>query len=459
MKPPTASPLTYFPAYAGLFASLVLAAACNSFLDIQYGTFGFEMLLWAVAFGLTLRLGWRAQGHVSDAGRQGQKMVLILGLIVTVIVFGPLWGFPRAGLAILATLQAAQNCVTVSRRQLHMGLLVSLIMVLFAASHYRADWTMLFYLVPYITAVVFTLVAEQINSRVQDVSRESLGAGSTRGQWAAIVAATTTILLGGALFYAITPQVTWYNLFWKYGQPGNIGSQGNAPGSGQTSSGQGGGGSAGGDQAEYRDQIMRRGGLTLQDMRDAARRKGMPRWQSSAIDHLADLAESVEVALTPIRIGLDELWNDFKKWLDEHRQEIALSLLILIVLSLLVAAWRLLREARPGLWLFAHLDYLRLGILKHHAPGNRGAIQYYAAMQRLLDLHGLDRLPKVNTREYLARVYRTHAHLSREAKDLTQVFENARYGDEPVSPSELIQMRERYRRMFHNVDSIDTACG
>ena len=63
MKPPTASPLTYFPAYAGLFASLVLAAACNSFLDIQYGTFGFEMLLWAVAFGLTLRLGWRAQGR------------------------------------------------------------------------------------------------------------------------------------------------------------------------------------------------------------------------------------------------------------------------------------------------------------------------------------------------------------------------------------------------------------
>lgn len=91
---------------------------------------------------------------------------------------------------------------------------------------------------------------------------------------------------------------------------------------------------------------MRRGGLTLQDMREAARRKGMPRWQSSAIDHLADLAESVEVALTPIRIGLDELWNDFKKWLDEHRQEIALSLLILIVLSLLVAAWRLLRK--PG---------------------------------------------------------------------------------------------------------------
>lgn len=459
MKSPIASPLTYFPAYAGLFASLVLAAVCNSFLDIQYGTFGFETLLWAVAFGLTLRLGWRARGQVSDSGKQGQKMVLILGLIVTVIVFLPLWGFPRAGLAILATLQAAQNCVTVSRRQLHMGLLVSLIMVLFAASHHRADWTMLFYLVPYITAVVFTLVAEQINRRVQDVSRESLGAGSAGGQWAAIVAATTTILLGGALFYAVTPQVTWYKLFWKYGQPAFIGNQGNSPGSGLTTGGQGMNGSAGGDQAEYREEIMRRGGLTLKDMREAARRKGMPEWQSSAIDHLADLAERVEMALTPIRLGLDELWNDFKRWLNEHRQEIALSLLILIAVSLLVASWRLLREARPGLWLFAHLDYLRLGILRLHAPGKHGAIQYYAAMRRLLDLHGLDRLPTTNTREYLARVYRTHAHVGREAKELTQVFENARYGNEPVSSAELIRMREEYRRMFQNVDSVDTACG
>lgn len=453
MKPPTTAPLTYLPAYAGLFASLLLAAACNSFLDIQYGTFGFEVLMWALAFGVTLRLGWRSRGQISAAGKPAQKMVLLIGIFITVLVFIPVWGFPRAGLAILASLQAAQNCVTVTRRQLHMGLLVSLIMVLFASSHYRADWTMLFYLVPYITAVVFTLVAEQISSRVRDVSRESLGAGSTAGQWAAIVAATTTILAVGATLYAITPQVTRFPLFWKYGQPGHIGNLGNTPGSGQAPGGQGTGGNVNGEQAEYGEQIAPRSGLTLKDMREAAHRKGMPKWQSSAIDHLADLAERVGMTLTPIRLGLDELWNDFKKWLKDHRQEIGLSLLTLIVLALLVAAWRLLKEARPGLWLFAHLDYLRLGLLQLHKPGNSGAVQYYAAMQRLLDLHGLDRLPTVNTREYLARICYTHAHLRGEAELLTLIFENARYGNIPVSPVELDLMRKRYRRMFDRVDA------
>ena len=154
------APLTCFPAYAGLFASLLLALACNAFLDIGYGIFGVEIVFWAAVFGWTLLVGWRQHGQADERGAGQQTMVLLIGAALTILVFIPTWGFPRAGVYVLGILQASMNCVTTTRRQLHFGLLVSAVMVMFAAAHFRADWTMLFYFVPYLLAVVFTLVAE-----------------------------------------------------------------------------------------------------------------------------------------------------------------------------------------------------------------------------------------------------------------------------------------------------------
>lgn len=179
------APLTYLPAYIGLFASLMLAVACNAFLDIQYGSFGFEMFFWGLLFGWTLLVRWKQHGQANDSGPQQQKVVLLLGLVATVIVFIPMWGFPRAGLYMLVVLQGALNCVTTTRRHLHFGLLVSLVMVMSAAAHYRADWTLLFYLIPYIIAVVFTM-AEQISRRAQGHSSAARNA-SAAGQGLAIV--------------------------------------------------------------------------------------------------------------------------------------------------------------------------------------------------------------------------------------------------------------------------------
>jgi len=172
--------LTYFPAYAGLFASLLLALACNAFLDIGYGIFGVEIVFWAAVFGWTLLVGWRQHGQADERGAGQQKVVLLIGAVLSILVFIPTWGFPRAGVYILGILQAGMNCVTTTRRQLHFGLLVSAVMVMFAAAHFRADWTMLFYLVPYIVAVVFTLVSEQISRRARDLREASLGTAWAR---------------------------------------------------------------------------------------------------------------------------------------------------------------------------------------------------------------------------------------------------------------------------------------
>lgn len=455
-------PLTYGPAYLGLYVALVLGIACNAFLDIRYGTFGLEVFFWAGVFAYTLRVGWKQQGYEDEFGRSRQKIVLILGGILSVAIFLPMWGLPRGGLYVLAALQATMNCVTTTRRNLHFGLLVSLIMVMFAATHWQADWTMLFYLLPYIVAVVFTLVSEQIARRAQDIRREGLGLASAGGQGAAIAAATATILVLGGLLYAATPQLSITHLYWKYGQPGRMGQvggtfeAGGGAGSGQGAGG-GGAGQASGEAGGAGGQPAYSGLPTVAQMREAAGRPGMPGWQSAAITTLADIVEGTMEVLRPIELGLDELIEDIKEWLKEHRAELLSAFLALILAALAVAAWLLLREARLGRWFAAHFDYLRFGVLRAHAPGKRGARQYYRAIERLFDLHGVDRPPTANTREYLRLVGRRFDHLRREATEMTLIFERARYGQDEAHPAELARMRELYRRMFRQAGQLSAS--
>ena len=443
--PRTSPPLTYRPAYIGLFAALFLAAVCNTFLDIQYGGFAFESLFWALVFGLTLRVAWRQQGVVSAAGQKAKKTTLIIGILLSFLVFMPMWGFPRAGLAMLAMLQAVQNCVTVTRRGLHMGLLVSAVMAMFAASHYRADWTMLFYLVPYLIAVVFTLTAEQISRRAADLRQHSLSEGASRGQGFAIAAATAAILIGGATLYSITPQVTWPYLYWKYGQPGQLGEARESAEGSPHAGGQGQGG-------EGAPELPGGGLPSPADMRAAADRKGMPQWQAAAIRQLADATEGVQRTLQPLQVQLDALLQRLKDWLKAHWQDLLQALLWLMLLALLIAAWLQLREARAGLWLLARLDYLRLGVLRWHAPGSAGVLAYYAAMQRLMEAQGLPRSPKLNSREYLTQVSRLYAHVRPELHALTDMFEQVRYGETAATPTDLNRIRAHYRRLYRHAD-------
>jgi len=351
-------PLTYFPAYLGLFAAQLLAVACNAFLDIQYGGFGTEVLLWALAFGFTLRTGWRQKGEVNEAGRKAQKTTLIIGLLLSLFLFIPMWGFPRAGIYMLAGLQAAYNCVTVTRRQLHMSLVIAAVMVMFAATHYRADWTLLFYLVPFVTAMVFTLVAEQINRRSIALREQSLGHEVAGGQGIAIAAATATILLIGTLLYAVTPQATWETQQWRYGQPAESGPGGKIIQRGKSSNGDntGPGQGSAGQVESGQGRSMGSGWPSPDDMRKAARRPGMPRWQASAINGLADLSEQAGKVMALVMKQFIDLWEALKKWLQAHQDTVLASLIALALLAILFALWRLLREAKAATWLRTRLD-------------------------------------------------------------------------------------------------------
>ena len=468
------APLTYLPAYIGLFAALLLAVACNAFLDIQYGSFGFEMFFWGLIFGWTLLVGWRQHGQANESGPQQQKAVLLLGLVASVMVFIPMWGFPRAGLYMLVVLQASLNCVTTTRRQLHFGLLVSAVMVMFAAAHYRADWTMLFYLIPYIVAVVFTLVSEQISRRAQDIRQASLGNASHAGQGLAIAAATTIILGLGGLLYLATPQPTWLSLEWRYGQLTNIGflgeqgqgksgqsggDAGAANGGGSGNEGQGAdgnpgsgsaGGGAGASGAGY-EASPGRGWPSPAEMREAAKRPGMPEWQSGAIMQMASLDEAIGEALAPIRETLEDLWKRLKEWLQENRTAVLASLFAALLLALLIVAALLLREVKAATWLRTRFDYLRLVTLARHGSGTAGATQFYRAMERLFVIAETPRAANANTREFLREATHYRDHIRPEATELTRLFEQYRYGPEPADQTGMGRMRDLYRALFRKL--------
>lgn len=473
-------PVTYLPAYIGLFASLVLAIACNVFLDIQYGGFGVEVTAWATAFGFTLLVAWRQKGCADERGLFWQKVWLILGLLLTVVLFMPMWGLPRAGLYALAALQAAMNCVTVDRRKLMMALMVSAVMVMFATTHWRADWTMMFYLVPYLFAAVFTLVAEQVSRRLREVQQDGFGHHLAGGQGASIVAATTALLAVALVLFAITPQVTVLSLKWKYGQLTNLailkakekGADGGLVEEGGAGSGKDASESGGGDGKDgqgdqdiangqangipsgpgYRESIGSLPTLpTPKEMREAAKRPGMPAWQSAAIVEVAVAIERFDVVFKPIKINLQQVAKRAAEWFKANRQNLLQALVLMILLALLGAAYGLLREMRLGLWLHMQFDFLRFGVLGLHAPGNAGARQYFGAMERLFALHQVERKARFNAREYLGRLHQLHPHLRVETAEMIWLFEKARYGDLSVGGAEIARMRQLYRRFYAGV--------
>lgn len=443
-------PLTHTPSYVGLCAALVLGMACNAYLDIRHGRFGTEVLTWLGVFAYTLFVGWRQRGEVTTNGRTHQVVVLLIGAAVSVSVIIPTWGFPRAGLYILGVLQAIQNCVTVTRRNLYLGLLVSLILVLFAASHFRADWTMLFYLLPYVVAVVFTLVSDQVHRRVQAVHHHSLGLASTGGQGVAVAAATATIVTLGALLYAVTPQQSATHLYWRYGQPGGALQmrEGMPPSGGQPGAGLGGGGFAG-SKGDGGGASGAGGGQSgSAQMRRAANQKGMPRWQSGAIHVLADGVEWVERVREPIDLGLEDMLASARQWWQAHWPALKKMLLLLLALALAATAGWWLRRLRPVLRLRVQLDHLLLGVWGLLPPGSRGVLHCHAAVIRLFTLHGLNRPPGATAREYARLTHKRHANLRRQMAELTQLFEQARYGPTVTTPAQLIRVRELYRFMF-----------
>ncbi|MEW9898639.1 DUF4129 domain-containing protein [Chitinivorax sp. PXF-14] len=343
--------------------------------------------------------------------------------------------------------------MTTTRRQLHMGRLVSVVMVIFAASHDRADWTMLFYLVPYVVAVVFTLVSEQIGRRAQHVRAGSLKDTGLAGQGAAATVATVMILALAGLLYALTPQASWPYLASKYGQKsvlGRLDESDFADASRQGGAGSGDGNASQRDGGNEWDEALSpwRGWPTPGGMREAATKKGMPVWQSSAIRRMADISDTLEPAWASVSATLADQLKRMGQWLKDNLEAILRSLFALLLILLAAGMVAMFRDIRTAAWLRTRFDYLYIARLKRHAAGRRGAIQFYRAMERLFALHDAPRAKTANTREFLSQAVSSRRPMQAAATELTLLFERFRYGVAEPDARQLARMRELYAELF-----------
>lgn len=432
-----------FSVYLGLFVAELTALACDVFLDIQYGDISNQLIFWMIMLGGSLLVAWRQKGKVKAPGKTCQLGLLVFGFLLFFFVFMRIWDTSRASLYMLGMLQASYNCVVVAKRQLNLSLLISFVFVIYATSHYRADWTMLFYLIPYLAAVVYTLVTEQIHSRMEYVRLGSLSGAVDPGLWGAISSASLAILLIGVCLYSITPQITLQFGDWLYGQESPY-YQGNGP---ELSTGSG-------NAAGKRDNGGNGGGqwLTPQEMRAAANRPNMPKWQAAMIGKAADIGEAAQQLLAPAVVNAMDWLQAVSEILKIYYLPFLFLLLILIILMLAMGFGAFLYELPWVIWLCMQWDYLWLGLFANHESGHRGAMQYYRAMTRVFAFHEVALVKTENSREYLQQIHRWHKPVYPQASELTVLFENSRYGGQTPAQDHLLRMRRLYTTIFRRIE-------
>jgi hypothetical protein len=431
--------ITYTPVYVGLLLSLWLAVVCNTFLDALYGMFAIEVLIWSPMLALTSWIGWRQRFQPWPSGQKIRKSFMVVAFAVFILVFLPLWFIPRGVVYFLAAVQAANNSQPLTRKNLYYGIVIAVAMVMFASAHMRAQWPMLFYVLPFLIVVVFTLIAEQVSHQAAESRTSSLGRTAQGREWVAIVSASGAILLLAAMLYALVPQASWRQLEWRFGAPA---AGTDHPGDGESAAGlkKGDGTGPGGS--------VRLVWTSPGDMRATAKQTWMPRWQASVIMRLADLSEAWSGFWEPkqqkIQEWLDALWKSLKSIFDIRQ------LLLLMALALLIAWLVFVREIRPLAWLRTRMDYLRFCVLKHDGRGANTAIVLYRALERLFAYYNDPRPATYNTWEYLKLLRTARSSLRADLALLTLAFEAARYGRE-TGTGNPNSLRSAYRQIYRQV--------
>ena len=435
--------LTQLRVYVGLFLSQFFAITCNAFLDIEYGIFVYELAFWATIFGFSIYKGWSQNGELNEYGRKWTKRLLILGAILSVVVFLPVWGLPRAGIYALGMLLAAYNCSTTSKRQLYWGLMMTLVMVMFAASHFRADWTMLFYLLPYTVSVIFTIIAEQLSHTHDTVKNQTFVAHTAGSQATAITMATCMILVIGSFLYLITPQKTIMSMHWQWGNPTALSKQSNHLEHGNHS------GSANGNASNI---SIFSNWLSPHEIRSAALREGMPQWQAAAINLIADGVDLANTTLKPIKKKLDDLWDAFVKWFNSHLQEILLFLVSLSILVILIALFTLAKESMVILWVRTKVDYVLIAFLLPHTNKTQPLMAYYGAIGRLFELQETKRSKFMNAREYVEEIRIFFKDQANDMEKFTRIFEDQRYGKNSETQTSTQLLANLYKSIYKSLN-------
>lgn len=119
-----------------------------SYLDRQFRSFGVESLLWLVWALLSFGAGAL---HVHKPGSNGQTLWIVLGTTGFVLALFPgfaLYAFARWICLVLMVIMGARAAMLATQRDFYLTLTVIFSVSFMVATHFRADWSLWFYLGP-----------------------------------------------------------------------------------------------------------------------------------------------------------------------------------------------------------------------------------------------------------------------------------------------------------------------
>ena len=442
--------IAYWPVYPGIGLALWFAAMSMVQLDRHYGTFAGEAMFWAVAFLLSTLGGW----HHNLRGWPGAERVSRLGLfaaaalmaLLLLVVYSPL----RAAAFTLGLVQVARGFVMTTRRDLYFAYVIGFVLVFTALSHPRGDWTLALFVVPYVIAMAFTLMAEHAD-RIGWRGERSRAEPSPGGLLAitGVAAVSGLVLLVAAIVFFILPrpEALGYGFFPDERDKGGILGAGGAPGrpapdprgDPQATSAEGtpGGGATTPPDPDRTERFRR----MLERMGVAARAEGTPAWQRTIFrfaiqtgNTFADASESLG----------DLLRNVSKRARDTARKgwpyllaSILAGLLLWIVRRLRL--WARVRVAVDSWWL--------RWLLRRSA--RLAALECFHALERAGALHGSARKFSMTANEYGLSLSLKFYPVHRQVREIVAAFDRARYALRSPTASEATLAYRSYREVAH----------
>ncbi len=197
--------LSYPPVYLGIYLVLITAILSVVQLDADPASFVVHALFWGTVYAVTLRMGPVLSRKPPQPMVTLTNQLSVLALVVFLIALS-ISGLADALILFLITVQAIRNLSMSTRRDLYFAYLVSFFLITYASSVSKSS-AFVVYLIFYVLAVVFTLMAEHIDERLSGArggDRATVMQGMSLPVNVLVIAAA---ILGCALvFYVFLPR-------------------------------------------------------------------------------------------------------------------------------------------------------------------------------------------------------------------------------------------------------------
>ncbi len=212
--------IRFYPVYVGVYLVSIIPVLAYGSLRESILTQLALFLFWCLTYGFTLIIGFRHAVTPKTLNEQIMTGFAGIGLIVFLYSLA-LDSLINALVALLLWLLAAKHCTLALRRDLFYAYMITFIIMLFGAANSKSSMYLL-YMVAYVLAVTFALIANYIDARLNLAEHQGSSVDRYHVPMKYSVAGLAVIVLTlASLLYLFTPRPPALNIgaFFSDGGP------------------------------------------------------------------------------------------------------------------------------------------------------------------------------------------------------------------------------------------------